>query len=342
MNKKEVKDQVKEYYGKTLSSGGNLQTNACCCDVDAIPLYQRKVLKLIAPEILDRYYGCGSPLPPQLTGCTILDLGCGTGRDAYSASMLAGQNGQVIAIDMTEEQLEVARRYLPEQMHKFGFESPNIEFIKGDIEDLQTSGIKDESVDVVISNCVINLAADKEKVFAEIFRVLKPGGELFFADVFSDRRVPEHISKDPVMYGECLGGTLYYHDFQRMLRNLGCNDVRIVVSHAITIGNEEIIAKAGDIKFHSATIRAFKLDNLEDDCENFGQEAVYHGTMPEQPDVFKLDSRNKFPANIRIPVCGNTALMLEQSRYAKHFTVFGDQSIHYGHFTTESMVASCC
>ena len=342
MSKEEIKEQVKEYYGKTLSSGYDLKTNACSCDVDAIPLYQRKVLKLIAPEILDRYYGCGSPLPPQLTNCTILDLGCGTGRDAYSASMLAGQGGNVIGIDMTDEQLEIARRYIPEQMFKFGYAEPNITFTKGDIEDLASCGIPDNSVDVVISNCVINLAADKRQVFSEIFRVLKPGGELYFSDVFSDRRVPEEISKDPVMYGECLGGTMYFHDFQRMLRDLGCNDVRIVISHAITIDNENIIAKAGDVKFHSATIRAFKLNELEDDSENFGQEAAYLGTMSEQPDVFKLDSRHKFPAHIRIPVCGNTAMMLQQSRYARHFMVYGDKSVHYGRFTTESMVASCC
>jgi len=131
----------------------------------------------------------------------ILDLGCGTGRDVYIASKLVGETGRSIGVDMTTEQVAVAKKYQDEQRERFCYKSSNVTLLQGYIEDLKSLGIEDNSVDVVISNCVINLSPSKEQVFKEIFRVLKPGGELYFADVFSDRRVPEKFANDPILRG---------------------------------------------------------------------------------------------------------------------------------------------
>lgn len=120
-------------------------------------------------------------------------MGCGTGRDCYLASALVGEKGKVIGVDMTDEQLEVAIKHKEYHREKFGLAEDNTSFVKGTIEDLKTLGIEDETVDVVISNCVINLSGAKEKVFQEIWRILKEGGELYFSDIFSDRRIPEHL-----------------------------------------------------------------------------------------------------------------------------------------------------
>ena len=121
---------------------------------------------------------------------------------------------------MTDEQLDTAQKYIDYQTKQSGYARPNVEFQKAYIEDLKEAGIKDNSVDVVISNCVINLSPDKQAVFSEIFRVLKPGGELYFSDIFTGRRLPEYLKDDPVLYGECLAGALYREDFRRNHQNM--------------------------------------------------------------------------------------------------------------------------
>lgn len=323
--------QVKEYYGKILSSTKDLKTSACC-SVESLPQHQREVLSFIDDEIIEKFYGCGSTIPPALDGCTVLDLGCGTGRDVYLASKLVGPEGFVIGIDMTDEQLSVARKHIDSQMDRFGFNKPNVDFRHGYIEDLAACGVADNSVDVVISNCVINLSPQKERVFSEIFRVLKPGGELYFSDVFADRRLPEALKNDPTLYGECLGGALYIEDFRRLLRSLGCMDYRTLSKRAITIDNPEIAAKVGQVNFFSCTIRAFKLDCLEDLCEDFGQVAIYKGTIPEFPHAFSLDDHHTFYAGKPMLVCGNSAAMVAETRFGAHFMLNGDRSVHFGAF----------
>jgi SAM-dependent methyltransferase len=235
-------------------------------------------------------------------------------------------------IDMTEEQLEVAQRHVITQSRRFGFTEPNVVFRHGYIEDLRAAGIEDDSVDVVISNCVINLSPLKQAVFAEIFRVLKPGGELYFSDVFADRRVPETLRDDPVLYGECLSGALYIEDFRRLLQRLGIADYRVVSKCPLEVGQENITEKIGGIQFYSMTVRAFKLDSLEDICEDYGQAAIYRGTIPQFPHAFDLDDHHRFITGKVKTVCGNTAAMLQETRYAEHFRVIGDRSTHFGAF----------
>lgn len=330
-SKEDAKETVKAYYGKVLQSKKDLKTSACC-SVDSFPEPLKTIIKQIEPEILDKFYGCGSPIPPLLKDCTVLDLGCGTGRDVYLVSALVGEKGLSIGVDMTDEQLEVAQRHKDTQMARFGFKKCNVDFKKGCIEDLKELGIADASVDVVISNCVINLSPDKRSVFSEIFRVLKAGGELYFSDVFANRRIPEHIKNDPVFYGECMGGSMYIEDFRRMLRDIGCMDYRVMSKRKITIDDPDMAFKAEGITFYSITIRAFKLADLEDICEDFGQVAYYQGSIPYHPNQFQLDDHHIFVAHKPMLVCGNTASMVSNTRFGKHFKIVGDTSRHFGPF----------
>ncbi len=325
-------EQLKQYYGKLLQGTKDLKSSACCCGDGDLPPRIRGIIGQIDEEILSKFYGCGSPLPPALDGKTVLDLGCGTGRDAYVVSRLVGPDGYVIGIDMTSEQILVAQRHIDSQAMRFGYEKPNVAFRQGYIEDLQESGIADESIDVVISNCVINLSPDKRSVISEIFRVLRPGGELYFSDVFAGRRIPDHLMDDPVLHGECLAGAMYIEDFRRLLRNIGCSDYRVMSKRRISIDNPEIEEKIGMVDFYSMTVRAFKLNDLEDLCEDYGQSAVYLGTIPEAPHAFALDDHHLFLTGKPMLVCGNTASMLQNTRFSAHFRVIGDRAVHYGPF----------
>ncbi len=321
-------DSIREYYGKVLKSSADLKTSACCL-TEALPPHVAAVLGEIHPEVKERFYGCGSPIPPAVEGLTVLDLGCGSGRDCYVLSKLVGPRGRVIGIDMTAEQLDVARRHLGFHREKFGY--GNVEFREGYIEDLHTAGIAADSIDLVISNCVLNLSPDKPRVFRELFRVLRPGGELYFSDVFADRRIPSRLARDPVLLGECLGGALYVEDFRRMMAATGCADARFVSRTPLALDNADIERKIGFVAFESATVRAFKLA-LEDRCEDYGQVATYLGTLAEAPHAFDLDDHHHFVAGKPMLVCGNTADMLARTRYAKHFGISGDKSAHFGLF----------
>lgn len=344
----ETHDRVKDYYGRVLGGTKDLKAGACCSSNDLSPLL-RETLSEIDPEILERFYGCDSPIPPAVEGQVVLDLGCGTGRDVYLCSKMVGPTGRVIGIDMTEEQLSVALRHVDSQTRRFGFDRSNVEFHQGYMEDLGAVGIGDESVDVVISNCVINLSPRKDRVFSEIFRVLKPGGELYFSDVFADRRIPQDLLEDPVLLGECLAGAMYIEDFRRLLVENRIPDFRLVKQVPIAVQDEEIRDKLGNVSFSSCTVRAFKLDILEDRCEDYGQSATYLGTIQDAPQSFHLDSRHLFHTGAPARVCGNTAAMLEGTRLATHFEVFGDRSCHYGLFDcgpadalTVLPIGACC
>lgn len=323
---------LQEYYGRILQSTKDLKTKACCMNGEKLPPSIRRALGLVEDEILERFYSCGSPIPPMLEGMRVLDLGCGTGKDVFVASQLVGEGGHVVGVDMTEEQLEVGRKHIDTHMKKFGFSKPNVKFKQGFMEDLRELGIEDESIDVVISNCVLNLSPRKEDVFSEIFRVLKPGGELYFSDVFAGRRIPEHLKNDPILHGECLAGAMYTEDFRRLMQKLNCSDHRVMSCRRINLENPEIEEMAGMVDFHSITVRAFKLAALEDICEDYGQVAVYLGTIPDHPHCFDLDDHHRFITGKPMLVCGNTAAMVRDTRFGEHFKVDGDQSVHYGPF----------
>jgi arsenite methyltransferase len=336
-------DGIRQYYGETLTHQRDLKTGACC-SLDAMPPWLQPWLRQIPREVTDRFYGCGSPIPAAAAGATVVDLGCGTGRDAFLTARLVGPQGRVIGIDMTPQQLDVAQRAVAEHRAVSGLD--NVEFRLGSIEDLASAGIADASVDVVVSNCVLNLASDKGRVLAEVFRVLKPGGELFFSDVFADRRIPEALLADPILRGECLSGALYLEDFRRLSQRLGCADHRILARSPVPLLDDAIEAKIGHIRFESITVRAFKLD-LEDRCEDYGQVATYRGSIPHHPHAFVLDDHHRLETGRPMLVCGNTADMLAKTRLAPHFAVT-ERGAHFGLFDCAPPAASgaapaaCC
>ncbi len=332
MNSKEMDlANIRNYYGDVLAGTNDLRTGACC-EAVAPPPWLRQILGKLHPEILERYYGCGSPIPPALEGCTVLDLGCGTGRDVYVCSSLVGEQGRVIGLDMTDEQLGVGRHHAEEQARRFGHEASNVSFREGFIEDLAGADVEDESVDVVISNCVINLSPDKGRVLSEVFRVLKTGGELLFSDVFADRRLPAELRDDSVLLGECLAGAMYVEDFRRMLLDLGVADFRVLSNRPFSVDDPVLAERLGPARFYSITVRAFKLPSMEDRCEDYGQVAWYRGTIPNAPHSFVLDDHHELFTGKPMLVCGNTAAMLAETRLGPHFRLEGDRSVHHGLF----------
>ncbi len=320
---------VADYYGQQLQSSADLKTSACC-DVSAMPEWLKPLLARIHPEVLSRYYGCGLVCPPLLAGCRVLDLGCGAGRDVYALAQLVGPTGQVVGVDMTDEQLAVARRHQAHHAEVFGFD--NVRFVQGHIERLADLGLEPGSFDVIVSNCVVNLSPDKEAVMAGVAHLLKPGGEFYFSDVYADRRVPVEVRNDPVLYGECLGGALYWKDFERLSHRHGFADPRLVESRPLLITDPVLAQRAGPLRFYSATYRLFHLPQLETACEDYGQAVVYRGTIAEHPDHLVLDAHHDIPTGKVFAVCGNTWHMLHGTRLAPHFQFVGDFSRHFGIF----------
>jgi arsenite methyltransferase len=320
---------VKDYYGKQLSGSAGLKTSACC-DASSVPASLKSLLAQIHPEVLERYFGCGLVCPPLLEGCRVLDLGSGSGRDVYALAQLVGATGEVVGVDMTDEQLAVAERHRTWHAERFGF--ANVRFLSGYIERLDELDLEPGSFDVIVSNCVVNLSPDKEAVLRGVQRLLKPGGEFYFSDVYADRRVPESVKNDPVLYGECLGGALYWNDFLRLARAAGFTDPRLVEDRPLAITDPALLPRTAGVRFFSATYRLFNLDGLESDCEDHGQAVIYRGTIPEHAYAFSLDKHHRIEPGRIFPVCGNTYRMLKESRLAPHFDFIGNFARHYGIF----------
>jgi arsenite methyltransferase len=345
---------VKDYYGKTLQSSSDLKTEACCTP-DAMPLYVKRLLSNVHDEVLAKYYGCGLVAPLALKDTRILDLGSGSGRDVYALAQLAGPGGEVVGIDMTPEQLAVARAHVDWHTKKFGFKSSNVRFLDGYIEQLDKLDLTPGSFDIIVSNCVINLSVDKLAVLKGAYDLLKPGGEMYFSDVYADRRLSDAVRQDPVLYGECLGGALYWNDFHTLAKQAGFADPRLVEDRPLGVTDDALAAKVGTAKFYSATYRLFKIDALEPLCEDYGQAVIYKGGLEHADDVFMLDKHHAIERGKVFPVCGNTWRMLKDTRFAPYFEFIGTFDHHYGIFagcgttipyTTTTGVAataqSCC
>jgi SAM-dependent methyltransferase len=256
-----------------------------------------------------------------------------------------GEAGSVVGVDATPEQLTIARKHAEWHRQRFGHASSNVEFLEGDIAKLEQLDLAPDSFDVIVSNCVFNLVDDKAAVFAAAHRLLKPGGELFFADVYADRRLPAALRADPVLHGECLAGALYWNDFLRLAKNAGFLDPRLVTSRPLVIGDDEVARKIAPARFYSATYRLFK---------DYGQSVRYKGGVAGVEAAFVLDGHHSIEAGRMFPVCGNTFSMLHDTRFAPHFEFFGDMRTHFGIFkgcgvdlpfteaTGSAPAASCC
>jgi SAM-dependent methyltransferase len=327
----DVTSNVRSYYGETLQSTADLRTDACTTASAPSP-HVKAALAAVHDEVMSRYYGCGLAIPSALEGLRVLDLGCGAGRDVFALAKLVGRDGEVVGVDMTKAQLDVARRHEAWHAEQFGYETPNTRFVEGELEHLGRLDLEPGSFDLIISNCVINLCEDKPAVFRAAHRLLKPGGELYFSDVYADRRIPEALVEDPVLHGECLSGALYWTDFHRLAWAAGFADARVVDHRRLGILDAELAAKVEPIRFASITTRLFKLEGLESACEDYGQAVIYRGGIEGMERVFVLDAEHAIEAGRVFPVCGNTLAMLRETRFAPYFETVGCGETHLGLF----------
>jgi len=228
MNKKDIKEMVREGYAKTAKGASSCcsQTVDGCCgapsaqDVSREIGYSEDDLNSV-PEGANLGLGCGNPvaLASLKTGETVLDLGAGGGFDCFLAAGKVGSSGRIIGVDMTPEMVEKAR----ENAGKGGY--GNVEFRLGEIERLP---VETATVDAIISNCVINLSPEKDKVFAEAFRVLKPGGRLMVSDIVLLEELPDFIKDNAEAYIGCVSGAVLKETYIDLIKQAGFSDVRIM------------------------------------------------------------------------------------------------------------------
>lgn len=222
----EIKENVKKAYSQRAEKIGKTENrmSSCCAPSPAQMLnkigYSSQEIKSLPETVLELSAGCGNPtgLAELRTGETVLDLGSGGGIDVFLAASKVGEKGRVIGVDFSEKMIEVAKRNAKKMNAK------NVEFRLGDLENLP---VENGSVDVVISNCVINLAPDKEKVFKEAYRALKSDGRMIISDMVTDKRLPKSIRNNPVLWSSCIGGALPEQEYIKAIEKAGFRDVNI-------------------------------------------------------------------------------------------------------------------
>jgi len=328
-----TENAVRERY-----SGAAKQAEAAlCCPVE----YDPKYLKVIPSEVIERDYGCGDPSRWVHEGDTVLDLGSGTGKICFIAAQVVGAKGRVIGLDMTDDMLEVARRNAPVVAERIGF--ANVEFRKGRIQDLgldlalldhrlrerplvgaegwlAAEGLADElrrehplvadnSVDVVVSNCVLNLvdSASKPKLFGEIFRVLRLGGRAVISDIVCDEVVPEHLQRDPELWSGCISGALTETEFLQAFEQAGFYGIEVVKRDTTPWRT------VAGIEFRSVTVRAFK--GKEGQCFERNQAVIYKGPFKEVLD----DDGHRLKRGVRHAVCDKTFQLYRKEPYRAYF-----------------------
>ena len=246
-----VREEVRRRYGAT-ASGKSACADDCCTSTDAAALGYSAEESAAAPEAANLGLGCGNPLAiaSLKDGQVVLDLGSGAGFDCFLAARAVGKSGRLIGVDMTHEMLRKAR----ENAQKNGF--TNVEFRLGEIEALP---VADKSVDVIISNCVINLSPEKQRVFNEAFRVLKPGGRLAVADMVATAPLPDDIKTDWAAYTGCMSGASQISELEQMLQTSGFKDIKIAPKDSSrSFIREWLPGKKIEDYLVSATIEAVK------------------------------------------------------------------------------------
>jgi len=252
MEEKKIKEVVKRRYAQIAKQDQQNCCPSCACGIS--PLSQAEAIGYLGedlkqvPEEAIMGLGCGNPtaIAGLRGGEMVLDLGSGAGIDAFLAANGVGSKGRVIGVDMTKAMIEKASAIAKSNGHH------NVEFRLGEIEKLP---VEDESVDVVISNCVINLSLDKSKVFQEAYRALKPGGGLTVSDIVSERALPEEIKNDPDAWAGCIAGALEKHEYLEKIEKAGFEDVQVISSREFHIEGRE--SKATE-KLLSITLKAYK------------------------------------------------------------------------------------
>lgn len=312
------------------SEGAKSVQAALCCPVD----YDTRLLKILPKEIVEKDYGCGDPSRYVREGDIVLDLGSGAGKICYMAAQLVGERGHVIGVDMNDDMLALARKYQKDMAEKLG--GNRVRFVKGYIQDLALNVetfdryltdhpvrnshdmarveswkqhqrreeplIKDNSVDLVISNCVLNLVGDheKEQLLKEIFRVLKPGGRVAISDIVSDESVPQHLKDDPELWSGCISGAFQESGFAQAFLAAGF----LCVSY--DKWDEKPWQVVEGIEFRSVTLTAVKGDPSE--CLDYGHAVIYRGPFASVTD----DENHIFYRGERMAVCERTYNFLMQ------------------------------
>ena len=322
-----AENAVRERY----SQAAQKRETALCCPVE----YNKEYLKILPPEILERDYGCGDPSQFVRTGETVLDLGSGGGKICYIAAQIVGPQGKVIGVDINDDMLALARKYQDEMAKKIG--TPNVEFRKGKIQDLRldldeideylqknpirsstdlqlleeysdalrlnTPLLEDNSVDVVVSNCVLNLVKeeDRRQLFAEIFRVLKVGGRAVISDIVSDEEAPEHLKNNPELWSGCISGAFTETGFLQAFEAAGFYGMEIVKR------DDKPWQTIEGIEFRSMTIIAQK--GKQGPCFERNQSVIYKGPWKAVID----DDGHTLYRGERMAVCDKTFRLYTRS-----------------------------
>ena len=232
-----IKQAVKEKYGQISEQDPEQNAGSCCgsscgCDTVDYSVFADDYTSIKGYNAdADLGLGCGLPTEHAhiSEGDTVVDLGSGAGNDCFVARRITGESGRVIGLDMTEKMVEKARK----NAEKLGLE--NVEFVEGDIEQIP---LEDNLADVVVSNCVLNLVPDKEKAFAETFRILKPGGHFSISDVVTRGELPAALKEDAEMYAGCVAGAIDIHDYLEIIKGVGFENVTVQKQKKITLPDE--------------------------------------------------------------------------------------------------------
>lgn len=292
----EITHKVSERYAKAAGTGEQM-----CCPTG----YDMQRLKTFIPEeVLNISYGCGTPagLATVQAGETVLDIGSGGGIDCFEAARLVGPTGRVIGIDMTDTMLEIARKHAPVVATNLGYAAPNMEFRKGLADAMP---VEDAAVDLIISNCVINLAPDKRKVFREMYRVAKPGGRFTISDIVADQPVPQYLVHDTQKWGDCLSGALTLTDYMNGLTAAGFLGI-----HLVKFSPWRVI---DGIHFFSVTLTGYKLPSAPTAA------SVRYATL-RGPFSRVTDERGAtYQRGIPHPIKPEDALLLSYPPFTAHF-----------------------
>ncbi len=298
---------IRDFYGKAA----DVPQPELCCTIDG---YSEEELSHIPSEVRERSYGCGSPMRGAgiREGETIVDLGSGGGIDCFVAARKTGCGGQVIGVDMTDNMLEVAERNRHRVSELLGYDI--VDFRKGFLEEIP---VDDKTVDLVTSNCVVNLSPDKKAVFSEIWRILKDGGRTVISDIVSERAIPPMIKVNNQLWGECIAGALTEEEFIASLEEAGFYGIELL---------QKVVYRDVDgHRFNSVTARGYKYEVVPDAPQN-GYMAIYRGPMKTVLD----ENGRAYHRGEPVSVTADTAARLQSHPYATLFTVIApdETSVH--------------